>query len=249
MVPDVKGIKTHAEGATVAFLLIHGFAASTDEVKTLSEFLANLGYASFAVQLEGHGTTPEEFKATTWGDWLDSAKRGLEVVRSWKPKHLFIGGVSMGGLLSLLIAGEEDDISGIVTLGAALKIPGILPKLFPILKYFMKWRDIDLEKAHRVYDVKRFKYDREPVSAYGELFALQKLVWNNLQKVTIPALILQGLEDKTVDPASSQIIFDGISSESKELHMIEDAEHVITCHPTRAVAYPLIQSFTEKIID
>ena len=248
LAPSVKGVITQPEGASVAFLLVHGLAASSDELATLGEYLSDKGYASFAVQLAGHGTTPEEFKATSWQDWYETAQRGLEIVRSWNPKFLFIVGLSMGGLLSLLLTSEESEIDGLALIAPALKIPGALPRLVPILKHFMKWREIDVEAAQQVYDVKRFKLNREPVSAYHELLKLQKVVKKSMNNVVIPTIIVQGTEDKTIDPISGQIAHDGISSQDKELHMIEGAEHVISCHPTRTEAYPLILEFIEKIM-
>ncbi|MHA2057936.1 MAG: alpha/beta hydrolase [Candidatus Thorarchaeota archaeon] len=248
MAPNVKGDTTRSEGATVAFLLVHGFCASSDELATLGRYLSDAGYSSFAVQLAGHGTTPEELKATSWQDWYESARSGLEVVRSWNPKFLFVIGFSMGGALSTLLASEESDIDGLVLIAPALKISGFLPKLVPILKFFIKYREIDVEEVQRVYDVKRTKYDREPVSAYSELFKLQKAVRKNMNKVVVPTLVLQGIDDRTIDPSNGQIAFDSISSEKKELHMIEGAEHVISCHPTRVDAYPHILAFVEEIV-
>ncbi len=241
------GVTTRPEGASVVFLLVHGFCASSDELATLGKLLADEGHASFAVQLAGHGTTPEDLKATSWEDWYESVRGGLEVVRSWNPKFIFVAGISMGGALSTLLASEENNIDGLVLMAPAMKISGLMTKLVPILKFFMKDREIDVEAAQRVYDVKRTKYDREPVSAYHELFKLQKVARKSMSKVTIPTIILQGTEDKTLDPINGQIAFDGISSEKKELHMIEGAEHVISCHPTRAEAYPLILEFIERI--
>jgi len=246
---SVKGFATRPEGANTAFLLVHGLAASSDELATLGQYLAEKNYASFAVQLAGHGTTPEDFKATSWQDWYKSAKEGLEVVRSWNPDHIFIAGLSMGGLLSILLASEENEIDGLVLIGPALRVPGILPKLLPVLKFFKKWREIDVKQAQLVYDVKRFKYHREPLSAYQELFTLQKEAKKRLSKVTIPTIVLHGTDDKTIDPISGQIAYDSISADNKELHMIEGAEHVISCHPTRSVAYPLILRFIEKIVN
>ena len=241
------GVTTRPEGASIVFLLVHGFCASSDELATLGKLLAGEGHASFAVQLAGHGTTPEDLKATSWEDWYESVLGGLEIVRSWNPKFLFVVGISMGGALSTLLASEENDIDGLVLMAPAMKISGFMTKLVPILKFFMKYREIDVEAAQRVYDVKRTKYDREPVSAYHELFKLQKVARKSMSKVTIPTIILQGTEDKTIDPVNGQIALDGISSEKKELHMIEGAEHVISCHPTRAEAYPLILEFIERI--
>ena len=245
----MKGVATQPEGANIAFLLVHGLAASSDELATLGQYLVEKGYASFAVQLTGHGTTPEDFKSTSWQDWYESAKKGLEVVRSWNPDYTFIAGLSMGGLLSILLASEENEIDGLVLIGTALQVPGILPKFLPVLKYFKKWREIDVEQAQLVYDVKRFKYHKEPLSAYQELFSLQKVATKRLSEVTIPTIVLHGTKDKTIDPISGRIAYDNISSENKELHMIEGAEHVISCHPTRTEAYPLILKFIERIVN
>ena len=239
----MKGVSTRPEGASVAILLVHGFAASSDELATLGQYLGGEGYACFAVQLVGHGTTPEEFQKTTWQDWYHSALGGLEQIRSWNPEKTILIGLSMGGLLSILMAAKEEDIDGLVLIAPALKVPGFLFRLVPIVKYFIKWKDVDIEEAQRVYDVKRFKLSKEPVSAYHELYKLQKAARDSMKHIKIPTLIIQGTDDKTIDPRSGEIAFNGILSEKKKLHMIEGAEHVITCHPTRHKVYPLILKF------
>lgn len=246
---NVKGVVTRPKGASTAFLLVHGLYASSDELETLGRYLAEKGHASFAVQLAGHGTTPDELKTTSWQDWLESARKGLELIKSWEPKFIFVVGFSMGGLLSILLASEEKEFDGLILIAPALENPGVLPKFVPILKHFMKFRKIDVEAVQRVYDIKRTKYDREPVSAYHELFKLQKVAKRKMKLISTPTIILQGEEDKTIDPSSSQIVLHGISSEKKQLYMIKGAEHVISCHPTRTNAYPLILNFVESIVD
>ena len=244
----VKGVTTRPKGASVAILMVHGFAASSDELATLGQYLSVKGYASFAIQLAGHGTTPEDLKESTWQDWYASALSGLNEIRSWKPEKIIVVGLSMGGLLSILLATEEEGIDGLVLIGPALRIPGLLFRLVPILKYLIKWRDVDIEAAQKVYDVKRFKLSREPVSAYHELNKLQKVARDRMKHIKTPTLIIQGTDDKTIDPRSGEIAYNGILSEKKELHMIEGAEHVITCHPTRHKVYPLILKFIEDSI-
>ncbi|MBN2228479.1 MAG: alpha/beta fold hydrolase [Candidatus Thorarchaeota archaeon] len=248
MAPLVKGVKTYPEGANIAFLLVHGFCAAPDEMRTLWEFLEDNGIASFAVKVEGHGTTPEDLKNTTWKDWFNSVKIGLEEVRSWGTNYVFIAGLSMGGALSTLLTAESEDIDGLVLIAPALKIEGLLPKLVPILKYVLKDREIDVEASQEKYDIKRTKYSREPVSAYHELFKLQNVARKSMSRVSVPCIIIQGTEDKTIDPRNGKIAYEGIGSKDKELHFIEGAEHVITCHPTRKEAYPLILSFIERIV-
>ncbi|TFH07281.1 MAG: alpha/beta fold hydrolase [Candidatus Thorarchaeota archaeon] len=247
LAPKIKGIETRVEGANVAFLLVHGFCAAPDELETLREFLENRKIDSFSVQVAGHGTSPEDLKGTTWKDWYSSVEEGLNLVKSWKPKRLFVAGLSMGGVLSTLLASSNEGIDGLVLIAPALKVGGILPKLVPILKYFVKYREVDVETVQEQYDVKRTKYAREPVSAFHELFKMQKEALKNMSEISIPAIIIQGTDDKTIDPISGKLAFHGISSTDKQLFMIEGGEHVITCHHTREDAYPHIEEFVSRI--
>jgi carboxylesterase len=114
----------------------------------------------------------------------------------------------------------------------------------------MKFKSVDLEKTQKThgYDLQRTKYAKEPLSAYSELLKMTKDVRNVMHKVTMPALIMQGTDDKTISPKNARIVYDGISSNVKEIHMIEGAEHVIPCHPTRDIAYSHIRPFIERAI-
>lgn len=232
----------------MAFLLVHGFCAAPDELRTLGKFLENLNIASFAIRLAGHGTNPDDLKNTRWLEWYDSVCEGFELVSSWKPRNLFVAGFSMGGALSALLASEKEGIDGLVLLAPALRIGGVLPKLVPILKHFMGDREVDVVKAQEPYEIKRSKYSREPVSAYHELFKLQKKTRQSMGRITMPTIIIQGTNDKTISSRNAAIAYDSIKSKEKELHMIEGAEHVIPCHSTRTRAFFLIQRFTERIV-
>ena len=247
MAPILEGIETRPEGANVAFLLVHGFCAAPDELATLGQFLKERNIASFAVQVAGHGTTPDDLKQTSWKDWYVSVENALAHVKSWNPEYLFVAGISMGGALSTLLTSQNEGINGLVLIAPAFKIDGIMPKLVPVLKYVMKDREIDTVKVQEIYDVKRTKYAREPISAYHELFKLQKQVRKNMSKVTIPTIIIQGTADKTLNPANGKFALDGISSKDKHLFMIEGGEHVISCHITRHDAYPHIEDFVSRI--
>jgi carboxylesterase len=247
LTPQDCGIVRRPDGANVAFLLIHGFGADVDEMASLAEALEKRGIASLTVRLAGHGTTPEDLATTTREDWNNSALDALNVVRTWSPQYLFVAGLSMGGLLALQLAAKEKDIDGIVLFSPALKAGGFLGKLVPILKHFMKYRNIDLSYIPLMYDLPRTKYAREPLSAIEQLLRLTGETRKILPQVTIPALILQAGEDKTIDPNSGQIAYDGITSPDKEIHIIQGAEHVITCHPTRKDAFLLVFSFVSRL--
>jgi carboxylesterase len=245
LAPQVKGITHRPDGANTAFLLIHGFGAAPDEMASLGTHLAENRIASFSVRLAGHETTPEDWAISTYQDWYNSAYEGLELVKSWKPKSLFVSGLSMGGILTLLLASREKGIDGIVVFSPAFKIRGAA-KLVPLLKHVKKYRNIDLSYIPKKYDLPRTKYSREPLSAIHELVKLTKVIRKEISNVEVPILIIGAGSDKTIDPENAAMVFELISSEIKYLQMIEGAEHVITCHPSRHQAYPFILEFIEK---
>lgn len=247
MSPPVLGVESQPKGANVAFLLVHGFCAGPDEMKTFADLLTAKGIASFSVQLAGHGTKPEDLDGTTWEDWYKSAQEGLDYVKSWNSQYLLIAGISMGGAIALMLAEENKGIDGLILFAPAIAVEGILPKFVPILKHFMKDREIDVVKAQEQYDVKRTKYAREPVWVYHELFKLQKKARESMKHVTIPTLIFHGSEDKTVNHKFGKQVYDSIKSSDKQFILIEGGEHVITCHYTRTDAYPHAEEFIARI--
>lgn len=243
------GVERQPAGAHTVFLLIHGFGAHTDEVTTLGEYLEANDIASFSVSIAGHGTTPEELAETTRHDWYGSAKAGLQHVLSWGLENTFVSGLSMGGLLTLALAAREQDIDGVIPISPAVKFGGFLGKLVPIIKHIMPYRKVDLSTMPEMYDVMRFKYEKDPLASIQELLRLAKEVRKELHNITCPTLIIQSELDKTVDPTGAEIAFKAISSQDKSLHFIHGAEHVLTCHPTREKAYPLILDFVQNTIE
>lgn len=247
MASNADGVKRQPRGANIDFLLIRGFAPAPDEVATFGEFLEEQNTVSFAARVKGHATSPEDLSQTTREEWYSSTVDGLQIVRSWDPKLLLVAGLSMGGVLALLLAAREQKIDGLVAMSPAISIPSRLAKFLPVLKHVKKFRRVDLKETAKPYDVPRTKYPREPLSAVHELIKLAKEARKEMKKVSIPAFILQSAEDKTIDPNSGRIAFDSISSERKELRMIEGAEHVIPCHYTRAMAYPIVLDFVSSL--
>jgi carboxylesterase len=247
--PPECGVTLRPDDANVAFLLIHGFCAAPDEVSSLGQFLAEKGISSYAVRIAGHETSPEDLSKKSRLDWFKSVSDGLDVVKSWNPKHLFVAGFSMGGALALKLASNEDDINGIVLISPAVRIFSTAAKFLPLLKLFVKFKSVDLEQIQKThgYDLQRTKYAKEPLSAYSEFLKMTKDVRSVIHRVTMPALIMQGTDDKTISPKNARIVYDGISSSIKEIHMIEGAEHVIPCHPTRSIAYAHIPPFIERV--
>jgi len=69
------------EGNHVGVVLLHGFTATTAEVRLLADYLRGFGYTLSAPLLPGHGTQPEELNKTSWIDWYEAAERAYLELR------------------------------------------------------------------------------------------------------------------------------------------------------------------------
>ena len=73
--PDLDGNSFYHQGNSTGFLLIHGFTASTAEVRPLADRLTELGYTVSAPLLPGHNTHPDDLNKTKWQDWYATVRQ------------------------------------------------------------------------------------------------------------------------------------------------------------------------------
>lgn len=198
------------EGSSTGILLIHGFTATTFEVRSLAERLNAEGFTVSAPLLPGHGTSPDDLNKVTWQDWVFTCEEAFKNLK----KHcnqIVIGGESMGGLLCLVLAAKFPEIKGILLYAPAINNPKL--RFTPLMKHFMKY-----SKKRNSEDLYEWQgYRVNPVAGAAELYSLQRFAVELLGKINMPVIIFQGTEDHTVKPFGAQIVFDRISSKQKQL--------------------------------
>jgi carboxylesterase len=96
----------HYAGGPIAVVLIHGLTGTPAELKLVAKGFARAGYSVYGVQLAGHCGSEAELLATGWKDWLASALEAFDRVRT-DHHTVFVGGLSMGALLSLLVTSHR----------------------------------------------------------------------------------------------------------------------------------------------
>ena len=162
------------------------------------------------------------------GDVRDDVFRGCKrgsVVRD--EAKIFVGGISMGGNLAVLLA-EEDSVGGIISMGTPVKFrfqnAGKLA-LFLIgltktyrKKYYPPWvrKKMSNRKVYLYYPIENAK----------EVVRLAEETRKILARVTKPILIMQSASDHMISKKSAQIIFENVKSKVKEIFWIKDAYHV-----------------------
>lgn len=210
----------------VCVILIHGFTATTVEVKPLANELGKAGYSVICPLLPGHNTSPEDLNTKTWEDWTSSVNMILETALE-DFNNVFIGGESMGGLIACILASRHNKIKGLLLFSPALFIPNLNWSKW--IKYFRpimpKPGRNRLEENTEIFPWKG--YTVNPTKAANQLFKLQKIVKSNLSKIVSPIIIFQGKKDRTINPESSVYIFNHISSNEKKLVSMENSGHCV----------------------
>lgn len=233
-------------GGKTGILLIHGFTGTPSELRPMGEYFRGKGYTVKAPLLAGHGTSPEEMEKTGWRDWWQSALDAYDHLRTEKDlDHLFVAGLSMGGVLSLLLAAEKP-IDGVISMCAPVWVRDrrafLASIAYPFYRYKMngKQRDPDIE-AHLV------SYDRTPIKSVGELNRLLKRLKRYLSRVEAPALVVQSRHDETVQPRSARHIYEKISSNVKRLSWYEKSSHIITVDKERRKLFAEVDNFIRQV--
>lgn len=234
------------EGNNQACLLIHGFRASPGQMRYLGEFLHQEGgYTVSGILLPGHGSSTEEkMEEADWGDWLNSVRNEYENLARDYDK-VYVMGLSMGGILSLILA-EEYDLDRVISVAAPIKIFDKLAYLTPVLQYFKRFKGDKQGLVQSKEDEYDIYYSATPLAAVPNLLKLIKIAKGDLAKVSAPILIIQSKDDQTVKPISAKIIYQGVSSHDKKLLWLDEGGHVCTINGDKELIHSQILKFLKS---
>lgn len=214
-------------GNEVGVLLSHGFTGTTQSMRYLGEALHRRGYTVSGPRLAGHGISPAAMAKSTAGDWVASLEEALEALRG-RCSRLFIGGLSMGGTLTLYMAGRYPDLfAGAFPINAAIHVDS------PDLAALALDRHAPATIPGIASDVKdpntkELAYSEVPVPAIKEIYSLLAVTRDLLPRVKCPALVIHSREDHVVPPVNGRTIASHIGSARSELLWLDNSYHVAT---------------------
>lgn len=229
------------EGNKIGILVSHGFTGTTQSMLPLGEAYAKAGYTVCGPRLKGHGTHYEDMEQTTYQDWIASIEEGFKWLTE-RCDTIFVTGLSMGGTLTLYMAETHPEIRAIIPINAAVDIPEMNPVRQLEGVRFLDGVGSDIKQP----GVKELAYEKTPVQSVKEILTFMDQVKADLPKISCPALIFVSEEDHVVPPNNSQIIFDEISSEVKEIQYMKDSYHVATLDNDQQIIIEKTLEFIEK---
>lgn len=248
-----------------ALLVVHGLAEHSGRYMNLVNHFVPQGYAVYGMDHLGHGKSDgTRVFVQSFDDYLDPLGKFLESVKRWQPgKPVFLVGHSLGGLIApLFVLKHNPDIPGMILSAPLAKIPEhISPLLVTMSKLLssivpkLGVDDLDAERISKDPEVVR-AYDEDPLVYRGkttarlgaELLKGMQRVQAEASKISIPVLIMQGSDDRLVDPDDGQLLYDLVGSADKTLKMYPGLHHEIFNEPERDQVFADMQAWLKDHI-
>jgi carboxylesterase len=222
--PHLEGDPFIWEAGPLGILLIHGYTATTAEVRLLAKILYTHGYTVAGPLLPGHYTQPEDLNRVKWQDWVAEVEAAYQHL-SGKCSTVLVGGESTGGLLALYLAAQHPEAAAVLTYAPALKLNLSIYDRFRLHLYapFIPY----VPKGNMDRDAQWQGYPVNPLKGTLQLLMLQKVVGAMLPSIHQPLLVVQGRLDTTVHPSVPEQIASQVSSPVVQVHWMEKSTHVV----------------------
>lgn len=244
----VSGYVWHASDPRGAILFQHGWGDYAQRwVQGADHMISRLvadGYTVYAFDMWGSGNTPGVRGMTSISDAVQDHLAARRAIDSGEDGQLplIILGHSVGGQVTITSALEDQrDLAGVILLAPALKYEASRPLLS--LASVGSWiapsapipgmtNKDGVTALTRDPEVQQQMIDDQMLymgkmnwltAATGGWGASNN--WDRYDQLTVPILAAHGTADDSTDPAGSQDLIDTVSSEDKQLELIDDARH------------------------
>ncbi|MBW1792235.1 MAG: lysophospholipase, partial [Deltaproteobacteria bacterium] len=224
------------------------------------------GYAVYGIDHIGHGKSDgERVYVERFQDYKKTLKKYFDMIRAWQPeKPIFLIGHSMGGLISAAYLLEhQDELSGAVLSGPSIKVPDNISQAIIFLGNMLS---IVLPKAGLIQlDAEGVSRDPVVVDAYvndplvykgkttarlgAELLKTMRRVTEHATETKLPVMIVQGGDDKIVDPSGAQLLYDLVGSGDKTIKIYDGFYHEVFNEPDHKQVLNDVKTWLEAHLD
>jgi len=252
IIPTAEPFFLLGDSSKPACLLIHGFTGTPKEMRWMGEYLHQQGYTCLGVRLAGHATDPEDMVRSRWTDWTASVEDGYQLLRGLTD-DIFLLGLSMGGVLSLLMS-TRLDVRGVV----AMSTPSHLPEDYPVwllqlISLFIKYSPKSKEEPGSGWFDKtayqdHIAYSQNPVRSAAELKKLILEMRAVLPKVNVPVLLMHSKDETYVLPENMENIYGGlVNASDKTKHYLTGSGHVLSRDASREQVFKSAVEFIQRV--
>jgi acylglycerol lipase len=232
-------------------LVVHGLGEHCGRNMNVVNHFVPLGYAVYGLDHIGHGKSDGAREVVErFEDYTSPLTAYYHMIKGWQAgKPIFLLGHSMGGLIvSYYLLEQQVNFRGAVVSAPLVKVGDdvspvtiIIGKILSVLVPKAGLLTLDANGVSRDPEVVK-AYVNDPLVFHGktparlaaELLKAMMRVTAEADKISLPLIILQGAEDKLVDPAGAQMLYDKASSKDKTIQVYEGLYHEVFNEPERA---------------
>jgi alpha-beta hydrolase superfamily lysophospholipase len=228
-------------GAEVSFAVVHGLGDHARRYERFALGMARHGYATFAVDLRGHGKSAgRRGHVDRWSQWIEDAAAFVAHVESIAGGEVVPVGHSLGGavMLSTMLDKKLPNTRRFIVSSPALQLKAPVPgwKLTlakvssMIVPKLTLDNEVDAKTLSRIPDVVD-AYRTDPLvhnkissRLYAEWVAACGRIFEHAGEIKIPFLILAGTDDRLIDPEGSRELH-RLTPSASRLRLLEGRYH------------------------
>jgi alpha-beta hydrolase superfamily lysophospholipase len=253
------------EAAKAVLLIIHGLGEHCGRYMNVVNHFVPLGYAVYGLDHIGHGKSEgkREF-VRHFDDYTDTLAIFYKMVKEREGgKFIFLLGHSMGGLIaSYYLIEHQDDFQGAIISAPSIKVSDSISKATIIMGKILS--ALTPSAGILALDANAISRDPEVVAAYindplvfngkttarlaAELLRAMLHVTAGAEKINLPFIVLQGSDDKLVDPEGAQLLYEKAASKDKTLKVYEGLYHEVFNEPERDLVLKDVEYWLEQHI-
>jgi len=252
IIPTAEPFFFLGDSSKPACLLVHGFTGAPKEMRWMGEYLHQQGYTCLGPRLAGHATNVDDMLRARWTDWTASVEDGYQLLRG-VTEDIFLVGLSMGGVLSLLMS-TRLKVRGVIAMSAPAHLPEDYPIwLLQLISLFVKYRPKTNEEPGSGWFDKtvyqdHIAYSQNPVRSAAELKKVILAMRAALPKVDVPVLLMHSRDETYVLPENLEEIYAGLVNASDKTKLyITGSGHVLTRDASRDQVFKSALEFIQRI--
>ena len=233
-----------------SIIVVHGLGEHSGRYDNVVNYLVPQGFAIYGFDLLGHGKSDGEREFVhQYEDFTETLTIYKNKVKSWQPgKPQFLLGHSMGGLIaSEYLIDHSHEFNGAIISAPLITVPDNINKLtiftgkiFSIIAPKMGITGIDPRAISRDPEVVD-DYINDPLVYKGkttarlsvELLKAILRVNEEVDKIHVPFIVLQGSEDRLVNPQGAKMLHRRAGSEDKVIKMYDGLYHEVFNEPEK----------------
>lgn len=228
-----------------AVLLLHGMTGHPRELHKFGLGLHHVGYDVVAPVIPGHCLGMNELRKVHFDEWIEFSLKQFDEL-SKKYEKVFVSGICLGAILSIIIAEKRENVAGISALSTTLYLDGwalpwtriFLPiGLHTLIRYFYMFpesgpfgvkNDNTREKIKKKLNDDKTLLSFFPLSCVHEMLRTGKYARKYINDCHSPIIVIHSEKDDLTSTRSAHFVFKNSSSIDKELVLLKNSYHMIT---------------------